>query len=115
MIFLRHHLDEGLKNEYLTIKDPLVLWKNLKERYDHQKKVILSKTRYDWMHLRLQDFRTIAEYNSALFKISSKLKLCGEKITESDMLEKTYSTFHASNVLMQQQYRERRFAKYSEL
>ena len=21
--FLRHHLDEGLKNEYLTIKDPL--------------------------------------------------------------------------------------------
>ena len=30
MIFLRHHLDEGLKNEYLTIKDPLVLWKNLK-------------------------------------------------------------------------------------
>ena len=35
MIFLHHHLDEGLKNEYLTIKDPLVLWKNLKERYDH--------------------------------------------------------------------------------
>ena len=31
------------------------------------------------------------------------------------MLEKTYSTFHASNVLLQQQYRERRFAKYSEL
>ena len=29
------------------------------------------------------------------------------------MLEKTYSTFHASNVLLQQQYRERRFAKYS--
>ena len=22
MIFLRHHLDEGLKSEYLTIKDP---------------------------------------------------------------------------------------------
>ena len=28
MIFLYHHLDEGLKNEYLTIKDPLILWKN---------------------------------------------------------------------------------------
>ena len=25
MIFLRHHLDKGLKNEYLTINDPLVL------------------------------------------------------------------------------------------
>ena len=103
MIFLCHHLDKRLKNEYLTIKDPLVLWKILKERYDHQKTVILPKARYDWMHLRLQDFRTVAEYNSVLFKISYKLKLCGEKIIELDMLEKTYSTLHASNVLLQQQ------------
>ncbi|WJZ81788.1 hypothetical protein VitviT2T_001608 [Vitis vinifera] len=100
LIFLRHHLHEGLKNEYLTVKDPFTLWSNLKERYDHQKTVILPKTRYDWMHLRLQDFKTVSEYNSALFKISSQLKLCGEKITEEDMLEKTFTTFHASNVLL---------------
>ena len=31
------------------------------------------------------------------------------------MLEKTYTTFHASNMLMQQQYRERHFTKDSEL
>ena len=43
------------------------------------------------------------------------MKLCGEKITDEDMLEKTYTTFYASNVLLQQQYRERRFTKYSEL
>ena len=41
MIFLRHHLDEGLKMEYLTVKDPLVLWNNLKDRYDHLKLVVL--------------------------------------------------------------------------
>jgi hypothetical protein len=39
MIFLRHHLHEDLKNEYLTVKDPQVLWKNLKERYEHKKKL----------------------------------------------------------------------------
>ena len=71
MIFLRHHLHERLKAEYLTIKDPLVLWNNLKERYDHQKTVILLKARYDWMHLRLQDYKTVSEYNSAMFRISS--------------------------------------------
>ena len=53
MIFLRHHLDEGLKNEYLMINDHLVLWKKLKERYDHQNTFILPKARYDLMHLRL--------------------------------------------------------------
>ena len=51
LIFLRYHIDEGLKCEYLTIKDPLILWKSLKERYDHQKTVILSRVCYDWIHL----------------------------------------------------------------
>ena len=77
--------------------------------------MILPKARYDWMHLRLQDFKTVSEYNSALFKISSQLKFYGENITEEDMLEKTFKTFHASNVLLQQQYRERRFTEYSQL
>ncbi|XP_070672567.1 uncharacterized protein [Malus domestica] len=57
----------------------------------------------------------VAEYNSAMFRISSQLKLCGETITEGDMLEKTFSTFHASYVLLQQQYREIGFTKYNQL
>ena len=79
LIFFCHHRHEGLKNEYLTVNDHFTLWSNLKERYVHQKIVILPKARYDWMHLRLQDFKTVSEYNSVLFKISSQLKLCGEK------------------------------------
>ena len=79
LIFLCHHFYEGLKNKYLTIKDPFTLWSNLKERYDHQKTVIPPNARCDWIHLRLQDFKTVSKYNSTLFKISSQLKLCGEK------------------------------------
>ncbi|KAK9675551.1 hypothetical protein RND81_11G014500 [Saponaria officinalis] len=77
MIFLRHHLHDGLKKEYLTIKDPQIVWSNLKERYDHQKTVILPNARYDWMHLRLQNFKYVSEYNSAMFRITSQLKLYG--------------------------------------
>ncbi|XP_068331485.1 uncharacterized protein [Pyrus communis] len=39
----------------------------------------------------------------------------GETITEEDMLEKTFSTLHASNVLLQQQYRKRGFTEYNQL
>ena len=35
LVMLRHHLDAGLKYEYLTERDPLELWKGLKERYDN--------------------------------------------------------------------------------
>jgi Fe-S-cluster containining protein len=40
-----------------------------------------------------------------------------KKITEEDMLEKekTYTIYHAANVLLKQQYRERKFKKYSNL
>ncbi|XP_069147659.1 uncharacterized protein [Solanum lycopersicum] len=55
--------------------------------------VIHPKARYDWMHLRLQDFKTTHEYNSVMFRITSQLKLCGET----------------------QQYREKGFKKYFEL
>ncbi|XP_020272192.1 uncharacterized protein LOC109847372 [Asparagus officinalis] len=72
MIFLRHHLHEGLKEENLTVKDPLVLWNSLKERYDHQKTVILPKAHYDYMHLRLQDYKT-QQYCENGFKKYSKL------------------------------------------
>jgi len=115
MIFLRHHLDEGLKVEYLTVKDPLELWIDLKEMCDHLKATVLPRAHYDRIHLRLQDFKTICEYNFAVYKITSQLKLCGEDIKDEDMLEKTLTTFHASNLVLQQQYRERRFKKYSEL
>ncbi|XP_070057696.1 uncharacterized protein [Nicotiana tomentosiformis] len=115
MIFLCHHFDEALKIEYITVKDPVILWNNLKDKYDHLKMVVLPQARYDWTYLRLQDFKSIIEYNSAMFRIISQLKLCGNNITDHDMLEKTFTTFHASNMLLQQQYREMGFKKYSKL
>ena len=47
MIFLLYHLHEGLKMEYLIVKDALMLWNNLKDRYDHLKLVVLPQTPYD--------------------------------------------------------------------
>ncbi|XP_073138958.1 uncharacterized protein [Henckelia pumila] len=63
----------------------------------------------------LTRFKSISDYNSALFKISSTLILCGEKVTYQDMLENTFSIFCASNMLLQQKYRERGFKMYSKL
>ncbi|XP_070672117.1 uncharacterized protein [Malus domestica] len=48
-------------------------------------------------------------------EITSQMKLCGDTITEEDMLEKTFSTFHASNLLLQQQYGARGFTEYNQL
>jgi hypothetical protein len=58
------------------------------------------QARYDWLHLKLQDFKSVSEYNSALFKITSQMKLCSENTTREQMLEKTSSIFHALNFVL---------------
>ena len=42
------------------------------------------------------------------------MRLCGEEVTEKELFDKTFSTFHSTNVLLQQQYRERGFASYTD-
>ncbi|GAV89459.1 hypothetical protein CFOL_v3_32873, partial [Cephalotus follicularis] len=46
-IFIRHHLHENLKFEYLTEEDPLVLWKSLRDRYDHQQDVVFPYAMFE--------------------------------------------------------------------
>jgi hypothetical protein len=113
--FLRHHLNATLKNEYMTEDDPKVLWDSLKDRYGHQMKALLPKAKREWLHLRFQDYKTVEQYNSVLHRIVTCLKLCGEKITDADMIDKTLSTFHPNYVQIQRQYRQAKYEKYSEL
>jgi len=73
----------------------------LKDRYDHTKTAILPQTYYDWQNFILQYFKSVFDYNSALFNIVFWLELCGIKLTDAKLLEKTFSTFHASNIVLQ--------------
>ena len=57
----------------------------------------------------------MSDYNSALFDIVYRLELCGIKLTNAELLDKTFSTFHASNIVLQQQYRQCQFATYFDL
>ena len=65
--------------------------------------------------IRLQNYKSVAKYNSALYKITSRLQLRGDNITDFDMLEKMFTTFYKNNLILMQQYWERKFKKYCDL
>lgn len=115
MILIRRHLDDVLRMDYTSIQNPRVLWDELASRFDHQKTILLPEARNRWTHLRFMDFKTVNEYNSEVCRIKSTLEFCGEKLTEEEILEKTYSTFPASHVILSQQYRAKNYTKFSEL
>ncbi|XP_022041069.1 uncharacterized protein LOC110943640 [Helianthus annuus] len=100
-VFLHKHIDGMLQFEYSNCEDPYVLWEDFKSRFDHQKNVLLPTARDEWNNLRFQDFKKMNEYTSALFRICSTLRFCGQTVMEEDILEKTFSTFHASNINLQ--------------
>ena len=107
--FLRQHLHPDLKSEYMMLRDPLVFWQSLKDCFSQQRSIVLLRAQHDWITLRFQDFKSVAAYNSALHRIVTKMRLCGQKITDVDMFEKTPSTFHPGNIVLRQQYRNSKY------
>ena len=71
------------------------------------------KAMNDWKILKFQDFESVEEYNSALMKITYSLELCGEVVTDDDLLYKTYSTFHPKDVLLS--HKAKGFTTYNDL
>jgi hypothetical protein len=57
-IFLRRHIHPDLKMEYLEVKDPLILWTKLRERFGVQKHVMLPRAQQEWVTLRFLDFKS---------------------------------------------------------
>ncbi|GAV83382.1 hypothetical protein CFOL_v3_26830 [Cephalotus follicularis] len=57
LIFLRHHIDDGLKYEYVTVENPLELWQNLNDRFEYLKAVVLPKVLNDWSHHTISRFQ----------------------------------------------------------
>ena len=92
----------------------MILWVALEECFDHQKLIYFLKERHDWQNICFKDFKSVNECNPKVVRIWSLLKFCKEDLTETDLLEKAFSTFHASNMLLWQQYRERKFTEFSD-
>ena len=47
LIFLHHHLNQDLKNEYLVEKDLVILWQSFKDQFHQQTNIILPQAQYD--------------------------------------------------------------------
>ncbi|KAG2325006.1 hypothetical protein Bca52824_007734 [Brassica carinata] len=115
IIFLKKHLDENVTHDYASIEDPTELWQTLKERFDNQKEVNLPHALEEWKNLRFQDFQKVEEYNSAVLRIASLLKYCGNPVSEAEMMNKTYNTFHKQLHFLPEIYRKMGYTRFSEL
>ena len=117
LIFILRHCQPELKSQLRTSKNPSNIWKLLNGRFELMKAAIKPKALHEWGQLRFQDFKTVQEYTRALFDIVNKLRRCGctSEITEEALINKTLTTFHASNSQLMLTYFQRKFKEYNDL
>jgi hypothetical protein len=77
--------------------------------------VILSKTNHNWVHLCLQDYKSIGDYNHDVHKICARLRFCEKEPSNEEMIEKTPTTILPSCRVLKHQYRARNYQHYSRL
>jgi hypothetical protein len=73
LFIIRNHLHHDLESEYVMEKESHSLWVALKGHYEHQKVILLLEANHEWIQIRLQDFKSIEDYNYALHKVCAKL------------------------------------------
>jgi len=115
LLMLRTSIHKDLKREYLFEENPLTLWTSLKNRYEQQKDIIYPDEQHEWNHLRIQDFKSVADYNHAVHNIYTKLRFCGKEPTDAEKIHKTLSTMHPSDRVLCNQYRKEQHQVYSQL
>jgi hypothetical protein len=104
LYIISHHIHPDLKSEYVLEEEPSVLWTALQNRYEQQKAVILPEANYDWIHLRLQDYKSIGDYNHNVHKICVKLWFCEKGPSNEDKIKKTLTTILPSDRVLKHLY-----------
>jgi hypothetical protein len=115
LYIIRHHIHPDLKSEYVLEEEPSVFWTALQNRYEQQKAMIFPKANRDWIHLRLQDYKSIRDYNHVVHKICAKLQFCEKEPSDEDNIEQTLMTMLSSNRVLKHQYCAQNYQRYSEL
>jgi hypothetical protein len=93
LLILRRHLDFSLRQQYIQVEDPAELWAVLEARFKHEQTIFLPQARSNWIGLRVMDFPNFLTFNSELHRIVAQLRLCGDTINDTEMIDKTLSTF----------------------
>jgi hypothetical protein len=73
-------------------EEPHNFWLALKGCYEKQKTILLLEANHEWTQIRLQDFKSIENYNHVIHKICAKLWFCDKEPSKEDKIEKTLQT-----------------------
>ncbi|XP_062016360.1 uncharacterized protein LOC133732792 [Rosa rugosa] len=104
IILMTRHMNDALSSEYLNEEDPRKLWVELEQRFGNVRDSLLPDLEVRWHSLCFCDFKSVLDYNLEALRIKSLMEFCGQKITDTMLIEKTLSTFPVSALMVAKNY-----------
>ncbi|KAJ1284099.1 hypothetical protein BS78_03G178200 [Paspalum vaginatum] len=80
-----------------------------------QKEIIYPDAQHECNHLRLQDFKSVEDYNHAVYNIGTRLKFCEKEPSDAEKIQKTLATMHPADRVLCNQYHKEHHQLYSQL
>ena len=113
---LLRHLHQQLKANYLGENDPKVIWDSLKLRFDTDRKQTLLPLLLDeWNKLCFYNYKTVTEYSTTVYRVTTELHWCGKTIDDAEKIEKTLSTFNPAERILSMQHRQANYQVFDKL
>ena len=95
---LLRHMEPSLRKHYQRQENPAVIWQSLEQRFNtDRERTELPILQNEWERLRFYNFKSVTEFASELYRITTEMEHCGDKVTEQQKIQKTLSTFHPQN------------------
>jgi hypothetical protein len=96
-----HHIHPNLKSKNVLEEEPNALWATLQNCYEQQNVVNLTEANHEWVHLRLQDYKSIGDYNHVVHKICVKFQFCEKEPSDEEKIKKTLTTMLPSDRILE--------------
>ncbi|XP_026459408.1 uncharacterized protein LOC113360074 [Papaver somniferum] len=103
--YLKAHIDTNLLWGYQHIMCHKELWDALASRFGSIEDCLLPQLNEQWNDIPFLDYVKVGDFQRDVLKLQAHLSLCGIKLTDKDMIQKTLSTFPWSSVILANQYR----------
>lgn len=95
---LLRHMEPSLRRHYQRQENPAKIWKSLAQRFNtDREKTLLPILQNEWERLRFYNYSSVTDYASELYRITTEMEHCGDKISEQQKIQKTLSTFNPQN------------------
>ncbi|XP_026420194.1 uncharacterized protein LOC113316189 [Papaver somniferum] len=89
LMFLKRHIDPNLCWGYHHLKTPKELCDALESRFGNIHDSLLPQLIVQWNEIRFLDYVKVNDFQKYMLQIQARLDLCGKKLTDEEMIQKT--------------------------